>query len=883
MPNGNYEDAPATKLVATHCCCCGRALLDAESVEIGIGPVCREKYGYVGGSVSPEVRDEANKLVYQIACNPKADSVVAALLRLRELGFVKLADRIADVSKAACYLERSNVVDDEVWFFSDKDERIISTIKTVSSWANGRRRWDPINRCWVLDLVAARAVLPALTQLGIYVASSPEVEALLAQAATPKPEQVGGGNGFGEGGGGRGGGFVSSLPKPQVNYRFTVAGDKVTITTPYNPDAVTALKGAATGYRKFDGSTKSWIIELAVAAKVAEALRPFFPGLTDEMLADERIASAKPKARWSVIGDVVSIATPYKAEVVAAIKSAAQGACRFDGDDKAWHVELSVAAQVAAALRPFHPELADEMLADVRIAGEAKARAERVQLSTAAEIQDGGPGAEIAARLKARLPEGCVPYPYQIVGATFFEAAKGRALNADVMGLGKTIQALLWLSLHWGLQRVLIVVPASLTINWLREVQKWVPQCEVSITKNGKDKIPDVRPQATDSPTRVVITSYECATRRKAEWMAWAPEALILDECHYLKNTTAQRTKAIVGVEARKDKITGEMKPAVDGIATHVQYILALSGTPMLNRPIELYTTLHMITPTTFASFFGFAKRYAGAEQTRFGWDFTGATNVEELRARLSNIMIRREKSQVLAELPPKRRAQITVQLSNVDEYEEYEEDAKDRFTNKERKGERFKGDVLVALGKLRMLAGLGKVDAAVEWLTNADMPVVVFCHHKEVLDAIGEGLTKAEISWVKVTGDMDVEDRQAAVDSFQAGESRVFLGTYGAAGVGLTLTAASDTLHVERAWTPAAEEQAEDRCHRIGQTESVTSWYMMSDVSIDAKFHSLVEAKRATISSVMDAVGLLGIEGGGNESLTGELACEIFGKDVWS
>jgi SWI/SNF-related matrix-associated actin-dependent regulator of chromatin subfamily A-like protein 1 len=127
-------------------------------------------------------------------------------------------------------------------------------------------------------------------------------------------------------------------------------------------------------------------------------------------------------------------------------------------------------------------------------------------------------------------------------------------------------------------------------------------------------------------------------------------------------------------------------------------------------------------------------------------------------------------------------------------------------------------------------------------------------------------------ISSVKVVGDMNIEDRQRSVDEFQAGRARVFVGTYGAAGVGLTLTASSDTLHVERDWTPSIEEQAEDRCHRIGQTESVTSWYLVSGASIDEKFDSMVDAKRGTIKSI------LGGDGQVSESLVMELAEEIFG-----
>jgi SWI/SNF-related matrix-associated actin-dependent regulator of chromatin subfamily A-like protein 1 len=859
MPNGNYEDAPATAMLATHCCCCGKPLLDAESVEIGMGPTCREKHGFHAPSVSAEARAEANKLVHEIALDPPGH--MAEILRLRVLGFETLADKIASRLDTVCSVEAVGRV---YRLFTAKSEKTISTIKTVGGWSGGSRQWDPANRCWALDALAARAVIPALEQIGLYVPRTPEVAALLAlPEGSPELAQFGGG--FGDGGSGRDR-FVAVPPSVIPDYKWSVQGDRVSITTPYNAAAVGALKAAATGWRKFDGSTKSWIVELADAAKVALALRPFFPGLTDEMLADERIAKPVAAYSWSIEGDRATIKTAYNAEAVAALKGAAQGEARFNGENKSWSFSLSAAAKIAEALRPFYPGLADELLADSRIAGESQARGEREALSTAAAISEGGPGAEVAARLAALIPEGLVPYPYQFVGVAFVEAARGRALIADVMGLGKTVQALLWLALHPEIQRILIVVPASLTINWLREAKKWAPQISSSITRNGKDRIQD---------TRIIITSYECATRRKAEWMAWAPECVVLDECHYCKNQGSQRTKALCGVEPRKNKTTGQMSEPVPGIVTAAKHVVALSGTPMLNRPIELFTTLHMIVPSTFGSFFGYAKRYAAAEQTRYGWDFTGASNVDELRGRLKDIMVRREKEQVLKELPPKRRAEIFVALSNASEYAEVEEDLKDKFTNSARREERTKGDVLVGLGKLRMLAGIGKVEPAVEWIANADKPVVVFCHHREVVDAIAQALTEQEISWVKVTGDVAVEKRQDAVDEFQAGRATVFLGTYGAAGVGLTLTAASDTLHVERSWTPSGEEQAEDRCHRIGQCESVTAWYMMSGVSIDAKFQAMVSRKRAVIKSVMDGAG----QGEEEESIMAEMAREIFGE----
>lgn len=290
------------------------------------------------------------------------------------------------------------------------------------------------------------------------------------------------------------------------------------------------------------------------------------------------------------------------------------------------------------------------------------------------------------------------------------------------------------------------------------------------------------------------------------------------------------------------------------GFAVKAPHLIALTGTPVLNRPAEIFPLLRAVRPDEYQNFFAFAKRYCDAHPGSFGWDFSGCSNVEELRGKLQDVMVRREKANVLKDLPAKRRVTIEVELSNAKDYRAAARRERDNLEDAFDK--RDAGAALVVLNRLRRMAGWGKVEAAQEWVENFLLgggQLIVFAHHKDVLDALRGELAKASVPTVRVDGDVPVKERQAAVDAFQAGQARVFLGTPGAAGVGLTLTAASDVLFVEREWTPAVEEQAEDRAHRIGQEESVTAWYLTASDSIDAKFAQLVEKKRAVIGAVLD------------------------------
>ncbi len=294
----------------------------------------------------------------------------------------------------------------------------------------------------------------------------------------------------------------------------------------------------------------------------------------------------------------------------------------------------------------------------------------------------------------------------------------------------------------------------------------------------------------------------------------------------------------------------------VPGLVEKIPHRLMLTGTPVLNRPVEMFTLLRALKPAEYDNFFRYAKRYCGAEQTGYGWDFGGATNQAELRERLKDVMIRREKDQVLTDLPAKRRVTVDVELSNQKEYDRAEFGG--RRALKAAIKTHDHAAALTLLNDLRKLAGEGKVKTALEWLENmleGGGSVIVFAHHKHILDALEAGLAELGVRTVRVDGDVPVVARQQAVDDFQAGLARVFLGTPGAAGVGLTLTKAQDVLFVEREWTPSEEEQAEDRAHRIGQTGSVTAWYLNAAGTVDEHFEALVSAKRRVIKNLMAGV----------------------------
>ena len=419
--------------------------------------------------------------------------------------------------------------------------------------------------------------------------------------------------------------------------------------------------------------------------------------------------------------------------------------------------------------------------------------------------------------------------PYQKAGVEYIAKTK-RCLLADSMGLGKTAQALASLE-HLDAFPALVVCPASLKENWRREVQKWIPH-RTTCVLSGKSDITNAD---------IIIVNYDIVGRFVEPLQFVDLQALVCDESHYIKEGTSQRTKAI-------KKISKYIPNS--GI------VLLMSGTPVLNKPKELVSQLDVLgVLPKFGGQWTFYRRYTNAKKTRFGWDFSGHSNLGELNTRMRQICyVRRLKEDVLTELPDKSRNVVYVEPSGL-AWKEYKKAEADLISFLRDNGYKASDSAehLRKTGVLKQLAAQSKMDAVYDWidsfLESTDRKLVVFAHNVAVVDALAQ-----RYGGLRISGRDSMEDRQFAVDSFQNdSKSRVIVLNIKAGGVGLTLTAASDVMFVQQGWTPGEHDQAEDRCHRIGQKNNVQIYYILASKTIDEDIYSLIEAKRKVVDAATD------------------------------
>jgi SWI/SNF-related matrix-associated actin-dependent regulator 1 of chromatin subfamily A len=420
-------------------------------------------------------------------------------------------------------------------------------------------------------------------------------------------------------------------------------------------------------------------------------------------------------------------------------------------------------------------------------------------------------------------------YPFQLEGVSFIEDRNGCALVGDEMGLGKTAQALAWLQLHPELRPAVVVCPATLKGTWKNEIKKWIGKLKVHIV-TGRYKRKAL-PKAD-----IYIVNYDIVAvmkdtdGRKVKYtfrndiIAHAPKVVILDECHYIKNTKAARTRAVRW-------LTGK-----------VPHRIALSGTPIINKPVEYFNALNFVDKERFPSFWQFAQRYCGATSNGFGWDFSGATNTHELHKLLvQTIMIRRLKAEVLPELPPKVRTIVPVPLEDKAEYNKANKETVYKFGEQEWRVKDDAANALAEIEALKQTAVAGKLKAAARWIEDflEDLLTEMLKHYDPLV----------------IDGRTPMKKRTKIVKWFQEKpKHRVFIGNIKAAGTGLTLTAASATCFVELGWTPGEHDQAEDRVHRIGQeADSVMAYYLVAEGTIEEDIASLIDDKRRVLKQVLD------------------------------
>lgn len=453
-------------------------------------------------------------------------------------------------------------------------------------------------------------------------------------------------------------------------------------------------------------------------------------------------------------------------------------------------------------------------------------------------------------------------FPYQMEGVQRLLQSK-RILLGDEMGLGKTVQtieAINQLSLPRD-AKILILCPKSLLDVWKNELHNWL-SVPFLVQLAATTKVPEFVNRS------ITVMNYDICHKHRSQLMDTFFDILICDEAHYLKNKDAMRTKAVLG-DGSKSGIPSDR-------------LWLLSGTPVLNRPLELYPLLRAIDPTEFGSFKAFADRYCDPKTLKdsrgnYRKDYSGAKNLGELAKRLSPIMIRRYKSDVLNQLPPKFRSckclldsgeadlererikDILMERSSYDDslvLEDFGSHASSLIQYLGRdvnlNDPKRRNEIMGLIATVRRQTAISKVDAAIDLLENliVNEKVVVFAHHREVIHKLVDAFGSRAVC---VLGGMNVDDRSDAVFRFQNDpNARMFVGSIRAAGVGLTLTASSRVVFLEFDWSPAVMSQAEDRCHRIGARGSILIEYYVFPNTIDEWIARSLMTKQSNIDKIL-------------------------------
>lgn len=520
-------------------------------------------------------------------------------------------------------------------------------------------------------------------------------------------------------------------------------------------------------------------------------------------------------------GGALALRFGYHPRRVAAVKRV-PGA-RFDRERKGWLVPRRRAPDLLAALQ--EAEAPEAWLAAVRpFAQTVLAELALRQAAWTKRAEAVLPG------LDARHPG---LFPHQREGVAFLLAPRAEkgALLADEMGLGKSRQAIV--AAHEGHPEgpLLVLCPAALKLNWAREIRLALgPAAEVSVLGSGAAAI-----------SRWTIVNYDLLKRHAATLAEVPWGCAIVDEAHYLKHPRALRTRLALG------------EPGRPGLLARAERVFLLTGTPITNRPLDLFPLLGALEHPLGDERLAFAARYCHAVHTGWGWDFNGASNLEELHERLAPVLLRRTREETL-DLPPKLRTYMPVEV-DLTAYRRFwlAYAAEARHLRRRGKGMTRRA-LLVEIAKLKQAAAIAKIPAAVALaseLVAAGDKVVVFSSYRAVISALEAHFGPTAVS---LTGATPAKSRQAVVERFQGDPAvRVFLGNLRSAGTGISLTAARQVVFVDYAYVPSDHLQAEDRPCRIGQRQALTVTYLSAVGTLDEDIERLLAQKLVVMTTALD------------------------------
>jgi SWI/SNF-related matrix-associated actin-dependent regulator 1 of chromatin subfamily A len=418
---------------------------------------------------------------------------------------------------------------------------------------------------------------------------------------------------------------------------------------------------------------------------------------------------------------------------------------------------------------------------------------------------------------------------------------------ADDMGLGKTTSTII-AALEANSKKVLIICPATLKINWKREIENYSDK-SIYIAE-GKNFNTDADYVIINYD--IIKNFHDPKKKDDSEILKANFDLVIVDEAHYIKNGQAQRTKLI------------------NDLVKTVDRLWLLTGTPMTSRPMDYFNLLSLVDSPVSKNWMAYAIRYCQGYQFNVGgrkiWNITGASNLDELRERTAATILRRLKENVL-DLPDKIITPVYLRLKS----KNYEEVMGEYYDWYDKNPDESKSLTVQfsKLTKVRQIIADEKISQTIEIAENIieqDKKVIIFCNFTDSLNKIIEHFGK---SAVKLDGSMSKPERQRSVDEFQDNPKvKVFVGNIKAAGVGITLTSAEAVIMNDLSFLPSDHAQAEDRAYRYGQKNNVLVYYPIFENTIEGVIYDILNNKKQVIATVM-----------GDNQITTDAAEEILQK----
>jgi len=607
--------------------------------------------------------------------------------------------------------------------------------------------------------------------------------------------------------------------------------------SPRNANLIAAIKSLPWKGRKWTGSC--WTVSGPGLIGLKAILDEFDFIISDEdltkleglikaehRLQEERKIEESKAHHLSIEGKRIVARTPYNASAISSMRNV-QGR-KWDPEKKVntFPINIESARKIIDMADEFGWNFAPgvkEQLLDLE--GDAKKKVEG-SMALDAELEVDGLGDDT---LKLR--------PFQRGGVAYAMKAK-RTFIGDEMGLGKSIQAIGTVQAE-NAYPALFIIPSPVKLQFAAEARRWVPGKSVKIISGKQEQSYDADFVFINYD---ILASHEAALA-KIEW-----KAIILDESHYIKNKKAARSMAAMALSALPS----------------AKVRLCLTGTPVLNRPVEMVNQLAFLDRLDeFGGAWNFMKRYCDATRTKYGWDMSGASNLEELGRKLrASCFVRREKKDVAKELPPIQRTRVPIEIDRPEKYRDAVANVIEWLKDKkaEREGNRsfdqkaYSVEALAEIEGLKQIVVKHKLRGCVEWVKNfldSDGKLVLFAHHRDVQEHLSRELK--DYNPARISGGDGDERRAEEIEKFWTDDScRVIVTSLKSGNVGLNLQVASNVAFVEFGWNPADMDQAEARVHRIGtEASNINSYWLYADGTFDNDIIDLIESKRAIVDAV--------------------------------